>query len=799
MKLWIAEKPAVAKLIASVLGVVKSGDGFINCKNDNVVTWCFGHLIESLSPKEYNSAYESWDISTLPLKLFPIQYKPIHDKENQVKLIGNLLKKADCVVNAGDNDDEGQLLVDELLLYHNYKGQAQRVLISDMTESAVAKAMQNLKDNNDFKGQYLKAYARSSGDQIYGLSMTRALTCLAKKKGYEGSALTLGRVQTPTLALVVNRYFQNKNHESSFYYELIGKFGGVCTGSYIADDSILKDENGRILNNTMLLGILSEIKNCSSAEVVSIEKTTKKEAPPLPYNLAKLQQDMNKKYKFTAQQTLQLTQELREKNKAITYNRSDCAYLSEEQYNESGTLINKIKKLGFGIDVDINPSLKSKAFNNSKITAHTGIIPSGDLVNQNLMTEDHKKVFKAICDMYLVQFMKSKISDTVTVIVNVNNRLFKLSSTKIMQLGFDSLLNKDLKTENKEFDFLNSLSKSHSISSSNFEILNKKTTPPKLFNEASLIGAMTRIADFVEDEKIRKTLKEKDENSSENGSIGTPATRSTIIEALKKSKFIFVEKNNLIPTENAIELIKLLPKVISNPDLTASWFLQQNEIEKGNLTVDKFVDSLYFDIENLISTLSKTELNFKSTITHETIGKCPNCDSSVYLKKQLAICSKECGFTLWRNKNEKLLSKKEMTQLIVDHKTDYLDGFKNKEGKIFTAQLILDGKLGNVKMAFKPQNTNFSSIGSCPSCKNDVILKDKLASCSNNCGFVLWRNISGKSLNDNELKILLTKGKTDYLDGFISKNGNKYSAMLSLDNEHKVKLTFKPFEKKENK
>lgn len=703
MKLWIAEKPAVGKLIAEALGGGKPKNGYIDC-GENIVTWCFGHLIRSVDPEDYDSSYKEWDLSTLPMRMYPLKYKPIEDKKDQVELIGHLLKKADCVVNGGDIDDEGQLLVDELLIYHHYKGKVERVLISDMNINAVKKSCANLQDNALFKGQYLKAYSRASGDMIYGLNLSRALTINARKNGYDGSVLTLGRVQTPTLSLVVDRFLKNKNHESSFFYELVCKAGEKkATAIFEADEGVAKDENGRIVNNILLTGIASTLKNSTEGTVSFFERKEKSERPPLPYNLAKLQQDMNKKFKFTADETLKITQELREKFKAITYNRSDCSYLSDEQFLESEKLISQIKSIERYSKIDTNASLKSKAFDSAKITAHTAIIPTGTISGVSEMTESQKNVYFAICDLYLVQFLPEKKSETITMKIDVNGHQFKVTETKIIDFGFSSFLGSSDEKDNAIFDALSTFKINDRISVSDFEVLSKKTTPPKLFTEATLIGAMTRIADYVEDEKIRKLLKEKDKDSKdENGSIGTPATRSSIIERLKKSNFITVEKNNLVPTSNAIELVNMLPTSITKPDMTALWFEQQIDISENKISVDAFISSLYSDVEKLIKDVSNVDFSkIKGGATFEEVGKCPNCEHPVFLKKKVAECSSKCGFLLWRDKFGKNLTKSEITKLIVNGKTNLIKGFKSKAGKDFSAMLVLDGKLGNVKLEFE--------------------------------------------------------------------------------------------------
>ncbi|HBE5685214.1 TPA: type IA DNA topoisomerase, partial [Escherichia coli] len=409
MRLFIAEKPAVANDIVKALGGnFTRHDGWFESDNA-IVTNCFGHIIESQPPESYNPEYKVWKVETLPLRLYPVKYQPVERASKQLKTIIELINREDVteIVHAGDPDDEGQLLVDEVLEYAGNIKPVKRVLINDNTLPAVQKALVNLKDNRDFKGLYLKALARSVADAVYGFSMTRAYTIPAKARGYQG-VLSVGRVQTPVLGLIVNRTRANQNHKSSFYYTMTGVFlrGADVFRANWKPGEFAPLTDRKLLDKTWADRTAASLAG-KPATVEAAATDDKKTAAPLPFNLVRLQQYMNKKFKMTAQKTLDITQQLREKYKAITYNRSDCSYLSDEQFSEAPQVIDALKSV-FPQSLDIDSARKSKAFNSAKVTAHTAIIPTASVPDVNALSTDERNVYLAIAQHYLVQFMPEK-------------------------------------------------------------------------------------------------------------------------------------------------------------------------------------------------------------------------------------------------------------------------------------------------------------------------------------------------------------------------------------------------------
>lgn len=710
MRLFIAEKPAVANDIVKALdGNFTRHDGWSESDNA-IVTHCFGHIIESQPPENYNPEYKEWKTETLPLKLFPVKYQPKESTAKQVKTILELIKRPDVteIVHAGDPDDEGQLLVDEVLEYAGNTKPVKRVLINDNTLPAVKKALANLKDNRDFKGLYLKALARSVADAVYGFSMTRAYTIPAQAKGYKG-VLSVGRVQTPVLGLIVNRTRANQSHTASFYYTMTGHFQrgtDVITATWKPGEFAPLTEK-RLTDQAWANGTAAALKG-KHATVEAAAVDEKKTAPPLPFNLVRLQQYMNKKFRMTAQKTLDITQQLREKYRAITYNRSDCSYLSDEQYSEAPEILEALKPLYENDHVSVDARRKSKAFDSGKVTAHTAIIPTANVPDVNVLSSDERNVYLAIAQYYLVQFMPEKSYQEASVSIKCGDEFFSVRARKTTDEGFEAFTGAD--TEEKAgsdsgdgaFELVSKIRTGETLTTNGVTVDEKKTTPPPLFTEATLLAALVRVADFVTNPEIKKLLKEKDKDKKdEHGGIGTPATRAQILETLKKRNYISVEKGKLIPTDTGFALIDALPDIAVNPDMTALWAEKQVAIENGELTVEQFLSELYDELSGMVSAASVDNLKVspKSPAgqSQRLEAKCPNCGKDIAVRPKGYFCT-GCEFKIWGEFSGKKITQAQAEKLIKSGKTDLIKGFQKKSGGTYDTVLVLEnkktGKLG---------------------------------------------------------------------------------------------------------
>ncbi|KWS54905.1 type IA DNA topoisomerase [Pseudomonas amygdali] len=711
MKLYIAEKPALALDIANALtdGKPSKKNGYFECGEDKV-TWCIGHLLKSVDPEAYNPSYKQWKQDDLPLNLFPLQYEVIPDKADHTRNVINLIKEADEIVHGGDPDDEGQLLVDELILFAGYTKTVKRVLISDNTPNAVKKSLANLKDNSDFFGIYQKTYARTAGDLLYGLSMSRAYTIAAQAKGYQG-VLSVGRVQTPILGLIVRRWLANQAHTSSFFYTLDGTFtvgGNTFTARLKPSEDLLKDDKGRVIDKAAIDRVGDRCKG-QAATVRDCAVKEKQTTPPLPFNLIKLQQHMNKRFGLTAAQTLEITQALREKYKAITYNRSDCNYLSDEQFADAPNILAALKEKPEFMHVATEPGIKSKAFDDSKISAHTAIIPTINVPDISALSDLEAKVYQAIARQYLVQFMRNKKYLEASGSVDVAGEVFSYKTMTTVDPGFETLL-KGSSSENKEendessddevgtaFESVSELKAGDSGSCRETSVTEKKTTPPALFTEATLLAALVRIADFVSDPVIKKLLKDKDrDNEAEHGGIGTSATRSAIIETLKTRNFITLDKSKIIPTETGIAFFNALPDIATQPDMTALWSEQQTLIEQGSLSVDDFISKLMTFLTEQVSQVDVGEIKGEHKPREGGLPRlespCPNCGKEIVASAKTYACT-GCTFKVWATIADKKITASQVETLIKKGKTVEIKGFVSKKtGKSFSAMLVLQDK-----------------------------------------------------------------------------------------------------------
>lgn len=688
--LIIAEKPELAKSIVNAInGKLNKKEGYFE-KGNYIVTWAYGHILRLKTPEEYDENNKNWEMKQLPIYFKNWGKIPIAKTKKQFNIIKKLINECDEIINAGDIDEEGQLLVDEIIQYCGFKGTIKRIQTSAFNEDYLKKALKNLEPNSKYENWGKSANARAIADYMVGINLSRYFSLL------NGTTLSVGRVQTPTLGLVVNRDLAIENHIKEKYYD-----GYVDID---VDDNIVKakledKDNTKYKNKDELKIILD--KFCNKNLKVNITKQIKNEYAPLPFNLTKLQSHISKKYKIKPDETLKITQDLREKYHAITYNRSDSQYLNEEHYKEAPKIIKQVlSNINLQLDIDYNNLPHSKCFDDSKVTAHHGIIPT--LVDLDLykMNEKEQKVYKEICMYYLIQFLEP-INKEITYLETEeqDGYKFKASSTKILDKGFKKYLDND-NNDNQE-TLLSKLKEGlyNGIIKTN-EIKEIETKPLARYTQASLIEDMTRISKYVDDPEIKEVLKRKDKDKEgENGSIGTSATRASIIQNLLKRGYIKEEKDKIISTELGREYYNILPNEWKKADLTAKWWIIQEEIRDGKADQNQLLDSILFEIKALLTTedVSKFKLkkDYKSNKT--IIGQCPICGKEIIESSKSFYCSgykDGCQFSIWKIIAGKKLTKTNIMQLLEKGITTEIKGFKSKSGKQFNAKLqIADGKI----------------------------------------------------------------------------------------------------------
>ncbi|HEB7690250.1 TPA: DNA topoisomerase 3 [Campylobacter coli] len=642
MRLFIAEKPELGRAIAEGLdGNYKSGEGYIQ-KGDNIVTWAFGHILELAKPEEYDEKYKLWKLEDLPLPIKEFKYLPKKESKKQLKIICDLIHndKITSIVNCGDADDEGQILVDEIIQYSKTSKPVFRVLINDLTPKAVKEEIAKIKPNADFKGMSERGFARSQADWIVEINLTRAYTIMARKNGYEG-VLSVGRVQTPILALIVNRDKEFENFKSIDYFSLLGDFN-------INNNTIkarLKTED-KILDENLAKEIKKSCENQNAKINLKIEN--KKEYPPLPYNLLVLQAECAKLFGFSPDKTLEITQNLREKHKAITYNRSDCQYLPETMFEQAPNILNIIKEnLNSNDEIQAliassDLTIKSKAFNDANISAHYGIIPTQNKISSQL-TQDELVVYNLIAKRFIIQFFHPREYQTTTINLEVNQRIFTATQNKTTKSGFRSLwqnIDSEEEQENNENDIndLSILKNGDIAKCSLIQIEKKQTKPRPYYTMTTLLKDLNSVAKYVSDERIKKLLIEKDKDKKgESGGIGTPATRSNHIKTLIEREYIEVSKDKkqiIKSTKKGRDLIKLSPKSLITPDMTALWFEQQKMIEISELRREQFLEEITKEVISEIQRIDKNQ-EFK-ILDNENKPKiqCPQCNKGFLTKRK---------------------------------------------------------------------------------------------------------------------------------------------------------------------
>ncbi|KTB98768.1 MULTISPECIES: type IA DNA topoisomerase [Pseudomonas syringae group] len=704
MRVFIAEKPALGQVIAEALGTVIRKDGYFECGSNNIVTWCVGHLLELAPPEVHNPDYKNWVQADLPLKLRPAKYQPIARTRDQLKVVQQLIGRASEIVHAGDPDDEGQLLVEEVLEYFGNTAPVKRILINDMNANAARKALDGLRDNREFYGLYQKALARSLGDQLYGFNMTRACTLAGRAKGVK-SVLSVGRVQTPILGLIVNRYLANKSHTSAFYYTVAGSlaFGSSRAQArlVVAADAPLDDKN-RIIDEAYATQVADACRQ-KPADVIEAHVEEKETPAPLPFALLNLQVYMSKTHSIDAEKTLALTQALREKYKAITYNRSDCSYLTDEQFGEAPqtlSLLNEALPDLAGMFSEVNSERKSRAFNDSKVSAHTAIIPTAVKIDIAQLSDDERAVYLAIVKRYVALFLPEKRYLSAKVCFGVNGHTFVARSTKVTHPGWAAQVAEETEEEEDRqedgdplvFDALADLKVGDAGVCDGITVAKEKTKPLPLYTEAELLKDLRRVAKYVQDPRIKQLLIARDQGKEgENGGIGTPATRGAVLAKLQERGFYAVEKKKLIPTQLGLEFIAALPAIATAPDMTALWHEQQQMIEAGELTVDAFLDELEAFIADQVQNIDLGNVQGDGKPVLDSLNaKCPMCGSELAVTPRVIGC-RACAFKFYPEVSGKMLSPGQIEALLTNGKTGVLKGFHSKKtGKSFEAALKLN-------------------------------------------------------------------------------------------------------------
>ena len=670
MELVIAEKPSVAQSIAAVLGATQRKDGYLE-GNDYLVSWCVGHLVELAQPESYEEAWKKWSYESLPIIPQEWQHEVKSDTKAQYQILKKLMHddRVDAVVCATDAGREGELI---FRLTYNMAGcrkPMKRLWISSMEESAIRDGFHNLRPGSDYDNLYHSALCRQEADWLVGINGTRLFTVL-----YGGKALKVGRVQTPTLAMLVDRESKIMNFKKEAYYmaHIMGN-GLDAVSEHISD----KTEADRI----------AETCENGQALVTSVVKEEKWVAPPKLYDLTTLQRDANRLFGFTAKQTLEYTQSLYEK-KLVTYPRTDSQYLSDDMEGTAKNVIEAIfNSLLFEQNIMFNPDIK-RILNSKKVTDHHAIIPTMEIIKQDLkaIPESEMKILSLCANRLLCATGEKHIYNSTKAVITCNNTVFKVSGKEVWKNGwkeFEDFFKNSYKTAEDKSDAeeekkLPELREGMMIAVEQTKVSEHFTQPPKHYTEDSLLSAMERAGvEDMGDEVERKGL-------------GTPATRADIIEKLVKDGFVKREKKQMIPTEDGMKLITILPDVVKSPKLTADWENELTLVSKGEVAAEQFMSGIEAMVTDLVKTYHSVSDEHKAMFGtckggQEVLGKCPKCGTDVVKGKFGAYCTGKCGMNVGKALGV-TLSDTQVKSLLQGKKI-LVKGLKGKKGS-YDAYLI---------------------------------------------------------------------------------------------------------------
>ncbi len=709
--LIIAEKPSVARDIAKVLKCIKKGDGYLY--NDTyIISWAIGHLVTLCEPEEYDKNLKKWTINSLPIIPPEIKIKAIKNTREQLKILTSLINmdSVEELICATDSGREGELIFRYIYTITKCKKPFKRLWISSMTDDAIKNGFNNLKDGKDYDNLYFSAKCRSEADWLVGINASRAFTLKFN------TLLSIGRVQTPTLAILVERHKEIEKFDIREYFEIEVSFKTFEKSSQIYKATwIDKNHETKIFEKDSANDILKYINN-KNGIVNSIENETKKQPPPLLYDLTELQRDCNKKFSYSAQKTLSIAQDLYEKRKLITYPRTDSRYLSEDMKPKLKPILNKINSLDkyksfleYVLSLDNLPITK-RIIDNSKITDHHAIIPTIININLSSLSQEEKNVYDLIVRRFIAVFYPNYIYNITKIITKIDEHSFITKGTTIIQEGFTKL-NLITEKEKKDEDILPNVCKNQEVSNEKSKILNKKTKPPSPYNEATLLSAMENAGRFVENEDLKEQLKES--------GLGTPATRASIIERLLQVGYVERKGKALIPTKKGIQLIEVVPKELKSPETTGKWEKGLSSISKGNMQSKMFMDSIVRYVNFLVDYAKKSKINVifedenynkiktsKKYRNLEKLGVCPKCNGDILENSKGFYCSNwktGCKFTIWKNNIEKyniFIHKEIAKSLLKDKKITDIKIIDPKDKKEKLADLILLDT-GNISVLIK--------------------------------------------------------------------------------------------------
>jgi len=681
----IAEKPSVAKDIARIIGATQRNDGYLS-GNGYMVTWAFGHLIQLAMPEAYgvaNFRRESLPIIPADFQLIPRQvkaekgYKADPGVLKQLKVIKEVFDGCDRIIVATDAGREGELIFRYIFHYLNCHKPFVRLWISSLTDRAIREGMENLQPGERYDNLYLAAKSRSEADWLIGINATQALSVAAGQ-----GVFSLGRVQTPTLMMICDRYLENKNFVPTKFWQLKASTASGGIG-------FTAQSTARWKQQPEAIAALQRVKDAGQFVVKSVERKEAAQEPPLLYDLTTLQKEANTKLNFSADKTLSIAQSLYEK-KVMSYPRTGSRYISEDVFEEMPERIALLERYprfaGYAAGLN-GTTLNRRSVNDGKVTDHHALIVTENLPGE--LSKDERAVYELVAGRMLEAFSGKCVKDVTTVLLSAGDTGFTVKGAVMKEAGWRAVFSEQ-DTEDEDTATLPPLQEGQTLPLSGVDLLEKQTKPKPLHTESSLLAAMENAGKELEDAGLKASMKD--------AGIGTPATRAAIIETLFARQYIVREKKNLVPTDKGLAVYQIVKdKKIADVEMTGMWETALAKIEASGMDADTFRKGIEVYAAQITAELLSVQLSFASGET----CPCPKCGSGrILFYPKVAKCSNvDCTLTIFRNKCDKQLTDKQIVELVTKRKTGLIKGFKGKNGKVFDASLMLDEQF-NVAFSF---------------------------------------------------------------------------------------------------
>ncbi len=817
----LTEKPSVARDIARVLGANKRGQGYVE-GNGYIVTWALGHLVQFAEPDDYGPPWNSrWSFAQLPMIPEQWKLKTTRSTSDQYQVVKKLLNspQTERVICATDAGREGEHIFRLIYEHARCKKPFSRLWVSSLTDEAIRGGFRALQEGAAFDHLAAAARARGQADWLMGMNLTRAYTVHNK------ALCTIGRVQTPTLSMVVKRDAAIASFVKAYFYELVAQLEEGFAAKYCKDGQtrIDKKEEAERLHRQLSPNKVGTVRK--------IEQKVKRNRPPPLYDLNNLQRDANRCFGFTAAQTLERAQALYETHKLITYPRTESRHISEDMVPKLPGILEKLAHPQAAVALERlrgGHRLSRAYVDRTKLTDHHAIIPTGQQPAPNL-APDLQKVYDLVVARFVGIFLPDQQVEETTVLLDIGGADFVAKGSVVLEAGWTVVtIRPPNAAKNKEQEedqrALPPLQQGQQVHVTSIDVVEKETKPPRPYTDATLLAAMKNAGREIEDDELAAAMKES--------GLGTPATRAETIEKLIRTGYVVRDRKSITSTEKGKALVGLVAESLRSPELTGEWEQQLKEIEEGQRPVAGFYEGIADLVRTLVPKVqqgpalspeqvaqAQGKKRGKGKSRGKVLGPCPKCKEGQVVENAKAYgCSRYregCNFTIWKTVARKKLTEKQAQLLMANGRTEKMQGFISKAGKKFAARLKFDDEF---KVVFEfddgPRNGSSKSEGrpapqekppaevvqsttsplTCPKCQQGQIIEGQRGFGCNRyregCDFVVWKEMAGKKMTEKQIHTLIAKGKTGVIKGFKSKKGSKFDARLKLGPECKAAFDF---------